>query len=154
MTMKETQTDLQQVRHDAVSQSSWEGWDVLDTPEGGDCVTCEDEQRAVPSEQCHDEMLKSRLTMEVNLGKAKKGYVAVPQIPPSPGEVKDRDEIQNTLSSELYLSSVGVNKLQEPRPLSAGTEAVKDLGVQSQSQKPLGTGERKPDNKQGEPHPP
>ncbi|ELK12646.1 hypothetical protein PAL_GLEAN10021903 [Pteropus alecto] len=58
------------------------------------------------------------------------------------GGVKDRDEIQNTLSSELYLSSVGVNKLQEPVPLSASTEAVKDLGVQSESQKPLSTGER------------
>lgn len=94
-------------------------------------------------------MLKSGLTTEVNLGKEKKGYVTVPQIPPSPGGVKDRDEIQNTLSSELYLSSVGVNKLQEPRPLSASTEAVKDLHVQSESQKPLSTGERKPDNSRG-----
>ncbi|KAM5203931.1 uncharacterized protein RBU33_011251 isoform 2-T5 [Hipposideros larvatus] len=150
MKTQETQTELQ-LQHNGISQSSCESRDVPSNPQKGeDPCTYKGEQRAVRSEQCHevrhDEMLKSELTMEMD--KEKTGYGAVPQILPPPDEVEDGDEIHNTLNSDLDPSTGDVSTLCE-RPLCTSVEAVKDLSLQPGSQKPLGVGERKPDNSRG-----
>ncbi|KAM5203935.1 uncharacterized protein RBU33_011252 isoform 1-T4 [Hipposideros larvatus] len=139
------------VQHNGISQSSCESRDVPSNPQKGeDPSTYKGEQRAVRSEQCHevrhDEMLKPELTMEMD--KEKTGYGAVPQILPPPDEVEDGDEIHNTLNSDLDPSTGDVSTLCE-RPLCTSEEAVKDLSLQPGSQKPLGVGERKPDNSRG-----
>ncbi|XP_032944220.1 uncharacterized protein LOC117012271 isoform X1 [Rhinolophus ferrumequinum] len=138
------------VQHNRISRSSCESLGVPSNPqEGEDPILYKGEQIAVGSEQCqvvrHDEMLKSGLTMETD--KEKKGHVAVPQILPPPDEVKDGVEIHNTLNSDLYPSSGDVTTCHE-RPLCISMEAVKDLSLQSRSQKTL-VGERKPDNSRG-----
>ncbi|KAF6301875.1 hypothetical protein mRhiFer1_008783 [Rhinolophus ferrumequinum] len=66
---------------------------------------------------------------------------------PQEDEVKDGVEIHNTLNSDLYPSSGDVTTCHE-RPLCISMEAVKDLSLQSRSQKTL-VGERKPDNSRG-----
>uniref|UniRef100_A0A3Q2L1H1 Uncharacterized protein n=1 Tax=Equus caballus TaxID=9796 RepID=A0A3Q2L1H1_HORSE len=143
------------VQQNEFSQSSCEIRGMLCNPhEDEDGITYEDEQRAVPLEQHldivrHNEMSKSGLTMEVNLDKEKKGFSAVPQILPSPDEVKGEDEIQNTLISKLCQSTGDGNKLQQESPLGVSMETVNDLSLQSQTQTPLSIGEGKPHNSSG-----
>lgn len=78
------------VQHNGILRSSWESQSVLNNPhEGKDHIMYKGKQRAIWSEQCReilrsDELLKSGLTMEMNLENEKKGYIAVLQILPLP----------------------------------------------------------------------
>ncbi|CAD7694280.1 unnamed protein product [Nyctereutes procyonoides] len=141
------------VQHSGISQSPCESRSELyNRHEGADSITGKDEESTIWSEQCHDvkhdEVVKSGSIRDMNLGK-EKGCAAVPQFLSSPGEAKDRDEIQDTLNSSLCQSSGDGNQLQQERPFCSSNKATEDLSLQSRSQSPISFGESMPDNGSG-----
>ncbi|XP_030877465.1 uncharacterized protein LOC115938226 isoform X2 [Leptonychotes weddellii] len=141
------------VQHGGMSQSSRESTSVLrNRHEGADGITCNDEESTIWSEQCHDvrgdEVVKLGSIMDMNLGK-EKGYAAVPQFLSSPDEAKDKDEVQDSLNSNLCQSSGDGNKLQQERPVCSSNKVVEDLSLESKSRSPISFGESMPDNGSG-----
>ncbi|XP_038290042.1 uncharacterized protein LOC100686198 isoform X11 [Canis lupus familiaris] len=141
------------VQHSGISQSPCESRSVLyNRHEGADSITGKDDESTIWSKQCHDvkhdEVVKSGSIRDMNLGK-EKGCAAVPQFLSSPGEAKDRDEIQDTLNSSLCQSSRDGNQLQQERPFCSSNKAIEDLSLQSKSQSPISFGENMPDNGSG-----
>nr|XP_025874925.1 uncharacterized protein LOC112935421 [Vulpes vulpes] len=141
------------VQHSGISQSPCESRSELyNRHEGADSITGKDEESTIWSEQCHDvkhdEVVKSGSIRDMNLGK-EKGCAAVPQFLSSPGEAKDRDEIQDTLNSSLCQSSGDGNQLQQERPFCSSNKAIEDLSLQSRSQSPISFGESMPDDGSG-----
>ncbi|XP_019681225.2 uncharacterized protein LOC109497530 [Felis catus] len=126
------------VQHNRISQSSWENRTF--PHEGTEGITCKDEESTVWLEQCHDvrhdDVVKLGFIMNMNLGK-EKSYAAAPQFLSSPDEAKDRDRIQNTLNSNLCLSSGDGNKLQQERPVCSSNKAIEDLSLQSNPRVPF-----------------
>uniref|UniRef100_A0A8C0QPV5 Uncharacterized protein n=1 Tax=Canis lupus familiaris TaxID=9615 RepID=A0A8C0QPV5_CANLF len=141
------------VQHSGISQSPCESRSVLyNRHEGADSITGKDDESTIWSKQCHDvkhdEVVKSGSIRDMNLGK-EKGCAAVFQFLSSPGEAKDRDEIQDTLNSSLCQSSRDGNQLQQERPFCSSNKAIEDLSLQSKSQSPISFGENMPDNGSG-----
>ena len=141
------------VQHHGISQSSRESGSVLhNCHEGADGITCKDKESSLWSEQCHgircDEVVKSGSIVDMNLGK-EKGYEAVPQFLSSADEAKDRDEIQDTLNSNLWQASGDGSKLQQERPVCSSNKAGEDRSLESKTQSPICFGESMPDNGSG-----
>ncbi|XP_022359162.1 uncharacterized protein LOC111147445 [Enhydra lutris kenyoni] len=140
------------VQHGRISQSSRESRSVLhNRHEGADGIMCKDEESTLWSEQCHvrhDEVVTLGSIMDMNLGK-EKGYAAVLQCLSSLDEAKDRDEIQDTLNSNLCQSSGDGDMLQQESPVCSSNKAIEDLSLESKIRSPIHFGESMLDNSSG-----
>ncbi|XP_047550172.1 uncharacterized protein LOC125080431 isoform X1 [Lutra lutra] len=137
------------VQHGRISQSSRESRTVLhNCHEGADGIMCEDEESTLCHGVRHDEVVTSGSIMDMNLGK-EKGYAAVLQFLSSLDEAKDRDEIQDTLNSNLCQSSGDGDMLQQERPVCSSNKAIEDLSLESKIRSPIHFGESMLDNSSG-----